>query len=65
MDYATQKEVGWKFEDTIRRNDMMGNYMAGYAAGYSDYPTILYFGVRAGGVWFDLNKKKQKKIKMG
>ena len=63
MDYATRKEVGWKFEDTIRRNDMMGNYMAGYAAGYSDYPTILYFGVRAGGVWFDLNKKNRKKLK--
>ena len=44
-------------EDTIRRNDMMGNYMAGYAAGYSDYPTILYFGVRAGGIKFAANKK--------
>ena len=63
MDYATQKGVGWKFEDTIRRNDMMGNYMAGYAAGYSDYPTILYFGVRAGGVGYELNKKDMKNLK--
>ncbi len=57
MDYATQKGVGWKFEDTIRRNDMMGNYMAGYAAGYSDYPTILYLGVRAAGIKFAAEKK--------
>ena len=33
-----------------RRPNEMGNYMAGYAAGYSNHPLFLYFGVRAGGM---------------
>ena len=65
MDYAATNGGGgsWKFEDTIRSDSMMGNYMAGYAAGYSDYPTILYLGVRTGGVWYELNKKDIKNLK--
>ena len=35
---------------TILSKDQMGNYMAGYTAGYSDNPTILYAGVRVGGI---------------
>ena len=60
MDYKGKGD-NWLFDGeysgviprgTVIRGDQMGNYMAGYAAGYSDYPFVLYFGVRAGGMLF-------------
>ncbi len=61
MDYKATQNKEWLFGDTdsyvlpagtALAKNQMGNYMAGYAAGYSDHPTFLYAGVRAGGMWF-------------
>ena len=48
MDYAaTQPGHVWKFPGPkTRKPNEMGNYMAGYAAGYSSHPLFLYVGVR-------------------
>ena len=60
MDFKVEcRETSWRFDPTssgvlgkgaVLRSDQMGNYMAGYAAGYSDYPWILYACVRIGGI---------------
>ena len=54
MDYAaTQPGHVWKFPGPkTRKPNEMGNYMAGYAAGYSSHPLFLYVGVRTGGMLF-------------
>ncbi len=60
MDYKVKcSDATWRFDGaysgvmpkgTVLRSDQMGNYMAGYAAGYSDNPAILYLGVRIDGI---------------
>lgn len=60
MDYKVKCwDATWLFDGeysgvmpkgTVLRSDQMGNYMAGYAAGYSDSPRMLYLGVRIGGI---------------
>ena len=54
IDYKTipkYLEVRWAFNDgKMRRPDMMGNYMAGYSAGYSDRPLPMYACMRLGGI---------------
>ena len=54
MDYAaTDPSSKWKFPSgEIRNPNQMGNYMAGYDAGYSRYPLLMYSGVRGGGMLF-------------
>ena len=54
MDYAAiDHSSKWKFPSgEIRNSNQMGNYMAGYDAGYSEFPLLLYAGVRGGGMLF-------------
>ena len=54
MDYAaTDPSSKWKFPSgEIRNPNQMGNYIAGYDAGYSGYPVPMYAGVRGGGMLF-------------
>lgn len=54
MDYAAiDHSSKWKFPSgEIRNSNQMGNYMAGYDAGYSESPLLMYTGVRAGGMLY-------------
>ena len=67
MDYAaTQPKRVWSFPDLkTRRPNEMGNYMAGYAAGYSNHPLFLYFGVRAGGMLFGAMGSREGRMDSG
>ena len=54
MDYAAvDPSSKWNFPFGVTRNpNQMGNYMAGYDAGYSRHPSLMYAGVRVGGMFY-------------
>lgn len=53
VDLCLDPSSKWKFPSgEIRNPNQMGNYMAGYDAGYSRYPLLMYSGVRGGGMLF-------------